>query len=283
MHIPPYWAKATQTVRSSADGRVYALACWQWSDESRADAQQQAAARLRQIAQKVDFGQPLEQYGYGQRALREEIVHTVRDRQDHATAVVTRNRYGALVLNAERALFIDIDFPEAPPTVGGWFNKLTGQKPPDPEVEALRRVEAWSRQNSAFGLRVYRTANGLRCLLTNAVFDADNPEAHRILSELHSDPLYVRLCQAQNCFRARLTPKPWRCAIPRPPTYYPWETVDHETQFRRWEHTYQARSAGYAVCRFIKHFGPTTPHPDLAAILTYHDQHTSVAHSKPLA
>ena len=84
-----------------------------------------------------------------------------------------------------------------------------------------------------------------------------------ILQALGSDPLYVRLCQAQACFRARLTPKPWRCQVQPPPNQYPWENANEEARYRAWERDYLAGSARYAVCRLIKELGPAETHPDV--------------------
>jgi hypothetical protein len=35
--------------------------------------------------------------------------------------------------------------------------------------------------------------------------------ANMLMRFLRADPDYVRLCAVQECYRARLTPKPWRC------------------------------------------------------------------------
>jgi hypothetical protein len=104
-----------------------------------------------------------------------------------------------------------------------------------------------------------------------------------ILHALDSDPLYVRLCQAQDCFRARLTPKPWRCDTDTPASRYPWDNSDVEIQYRLWKRRYEQASRSYAVCRLVKQLGPREVHPDVAAILTLHDQLTGVEAARPLA
>ena len=58
------------------------------------------------LAEIFASGQQLDRYSYGDRPVREEIVQTLsRD------AVVTRNAYGALVLNAARAMGIEVLAP----------------------------------------------------------------------------------------------------------------------------------------------------------------------------
>ena len=64
------------------------------------------------MALKVAAGEELNRYGYGERPLREEITQPVSSSAGSEIAVVTRNLYGALVLNTLNAMFIDIDFPE---------------------------------------------------------------------------------------------------------------------------------------------------------------------------
>jgi hypothetical protein len=273
MRIPKYWARGEQTVMGM-DGQQHTFACWQPSDESFADAQRKADARASQVAQKLAAHQTLDRYAYGDRALREEIQQVIKSAWGKELAIVSRNGYGALVLNTAQAMFIDIDFPEkglgeaavAP------VRRLFGGAPPNPEAAHLQQVEAWAARRPDLGLRVYRTFGGLRCLITNALFDPSQAEAQSILRELNSDPLYVRLCQAQECFRARLTPKPWRCGIRQQPPRYPWPDVSVEARFRQWLQRYEATSARYMTCRLVKEIGPRDVHPDIEPILSLHDQ-----------
>jgi hypothetical protein len=104
-----------------------------------------------------------------------------------------------------------------------------------------------------------------------------------MLRAFESDPLYVRLCQAQACFRARLTPKPWRCGMNTPPSRYPWENYDAEFRYREWEQRYERASAQYSVCKLVKQLGPQEIHPDVAPILALHDRLTGVEDERRLA
>jgi hypothetical protein len=273
MKIPKYWAKNTQTV-AAPDGRRYALARWQWSDISAEDAQQQAAAKINELVQKVRANEQLNRYSYGERPLREEISQVLTNRAGQEVAVVTRNLYGALVLNAANAMFIDIDFPDSSGAGSGRspFQRLLGGKSAGPEQEPLQRIQAWWEQRRDLSLRVYRTFAGLRCLITSHVFDPSLPDTADILSALKSDPLYVRLCKAQGCFRARLTPKPWRCAMGNPPSRYPWDDSAAEIRFRQWERRYEGAIAQYAACKLIQQFGAGERHPDVEPVLELHDR-----------
>jgi hypothetical protein len=91
------------------------------------------------------------------------------------------------------------------------------------------------------------------------------------------------LCQAQECFRARLTPKPWRCNMAPPPWRYPWANADVEIRYRSWEQRYEQASRSYTVCRLVKQLGPQEIHPDVEPILALHDRLTGIEADRPLA
>jgi hypothetical protein len=283
MKIPKFWARSIQSVQQP-DGRPYRVVIWQWSDVSREDAQRKADERVHEIADKIRAGQQLNRYGYGERPLREEITQGVSNSAGNEVAIVTRNLYGALVLNAANAMFIDVDFADkgASGSGGGGFSWGLSKRA-SPEDQHVERITAWANRNPDVSLRVYRTAAGLRCLITNHTFEPTRSDALDILRAFESDPLYVRLCQAQECFRARLTPKPWRCNMDTPPSRYPWNNSDVEIQYRLWERRYEQTSRSYAVCKLIKQLGPQDVHPDVAPILALHDQLTGVADQRTLA
>ena len=284
MKIPKYWAKSVQSV-TSPDGRRFALACWQWSDIGTDHAQQQAAARISELVRKVLAREQLNRYSYGERTLREEISQVLTNRAGKEIAIVTRNAYGALILNAASAMFIDIDFADTHGKASGVapLRRMLGIMPSNPEQEHLQRLQTWWEQHRDLGLRVYRTYAGLRCLVTSHVFDPSLPDTFDILSALKSDPLYVRLCRAQGCFRARLTPKPWRCGMDKPPSRYPWSDSTSETHYRQWEQRYDGAIAQYTTCRLIRQFGTDQRHPDVEPILDLHDRLSCSEYNRQLA
>jgi hypothetical protein len=264
MKIPKYWAKSVVKA-SNVPGLEFDLACWRWSDVSQAEAMQAAEARAREIAVKFAATQHLDRYGYADRPLREEIVESIGD-----SAIITRNSYGVLVLNASRVMFIDIDFETK--EKGGLFG---GRKGGSTELtKQLDRVEAWSRQHPQRSMRLYRTAGGLRGLITNELFDPTQSASTEVLTSLNSDPLYVRLCKAQECYRARLTPKPWRCGIAAPPSSYPWSTPNAEMIHRQWERNYESVANSYTTCQLVKEFGSASMPAEVARIVEIHDRYT---------
>ncbi len=96
--------------------------------------------------------------------MREEIVDVIKGSDGRESAIVTRNGYGALVLNAARVMFIDIDFDMKVKSGGlsGLFRQLGGKgAAPSPVDEHLARIEEWARRNPQWSMRVYRTFGGL--------------------------------------------------------------------------------------------------------------------------
>jgi hypothetical protein len=285
VNIPKYWAKIEQSF--SGPQKNYFLSSWQGSDLSPEDAREKAKVRAEEIARKVASGRPLDRYGYADRPLREEIKEPVLNRFRDEVGIVTRNAYGALVLNAAGAMFVDIDIPGMDkPKKKGLFGGKKESFHLEPYLPAIREVESWTAKHPEYGIRIYATFAGLRCLVLNTIFKPESDHANKILLALESDPLYVRLCKVQECFRARLTPKPWRCGMRPPPgpLRFPREDPRREEEFRGWESQYDAASAKFATCSFIKQIGATrTVHPDVEAVLQLHDRTTRAESGLPLA
>ena len=235
MNFPPFWARAKK-----GD-----FICWRWSSNSIAEAETLAAQALEQLMARIKSGDiPKSTDGgyYPNRPFREQIMREIKNAAGETAAVITRNSYGCLVLNTARVMFVDIDLPEAKKS-GGLFSRLFGKPettpPNNAQSEAIARVEKWTRDNSEWGWRVYKTRAGLRLLATQGLVEAKTEIADGVFEALGADPLYRKLCQAQQCFRARLTPKPWRCGWRDKPPRWPWVDDKREQRFRKWEAKYQ--------------------------------------------
>jgi hypothetical protein len=247
---------------------------WGWSDEGQAMAQAHAQSRLTRLLQHVASKgyEGIGHYGYGDRVLREPVL------EELPGAAITRNSYGCEVLNTARVMFVDIDLPE--PEKPGLMGKLFGAKPaPDPAEAALAKVEAWLKRNGDWGFRAYRTKAGLRLLATHAPVEPAAGLA--IMAELSADPMYVRLCKAQESYRARLSPKPWRCDAGRAPSRWPFATPAEEGHFKDWLGGYQEKAKVFSTCSFLRQLGNPATHADAAAIVDLHDRRAVGA--RPLA
>lgn len=112
--------------------------------------------------------------------------------------------------------------------------------------------------------------------------------ALRELSQrLKVDPKYTRMTQLQRCFRARLTPKPWRMGLPRlrRGAGSAWPVRDPQAQAKRsaWIARYDAKRPAFAACRFLAEFGQGATDPTVAIIRAVHDEWCGARSSRPLA
>ena len=251
--------------------------------------------------------------------IREEIVGR------HGEAIVTRNSYGALCLNTPDVLFADIDFQEGPSggitccamalflpvaiAFGWWMQSIQyglmavaaalafGRAVAvgwhwllllslgGPERRARRRIDRFIERHPDWHLRLYRTPAGLRVLAMQRTFDPREPAVAECFDALGTDPIYVRMCWNQNCFRARISPKPWRIGIghirPRPGVW-PVEP-DRLPQRRQWIAEYERAALHFASCQFLDDIGSPTLHPAARAIQVLHDELCQATRPLPIA
>lgn len=281
MKIARYWARGSAAARG-ARGQRLEIRARGWSDASVDEARQVAERRARQVAERLAGNQaPGNQYQYGDRPLPEPILREFAG-SGGPRAVVTRNVYGALVLNTQAMMFVDIDQAEEQPGGGiaAGLKRLFGGGGAPAGVPARVRILAVNR---GLTVRLYRTTAGYRALVTSAEFEPATPGTEQWLREFGADPLYTRLCRMQECFRARLTPKPWRCGLRPPGAAFPFETAAEEAEFQVWAEAYQAACAGFATCRFVESYGNAPEDPAFAELVQYHDEVTRAATDWPLA
>lgn len=278
MNFPQFWAKGTR-------GN---FVVWRWSFQSMAEAQSLANQAAGQFAERFETegGFPPKQGGYyPNRPFREQVLQEMKDAQGAVCAVITRNSYGCLVLNTARVMFVDIDFPE-PRQSRGLFSRLFGRpeiSTPTNQQGALTTVENWSRAHPEWGWRIYRTRAGLRLLATQGLVDPQSDTAKGIFASLGADPLYRKLCETQKCFRARLTPKPWRCGLNKKPTRWPRADAKQEARFQQWEAQYNDCAAKWATCEFIRQIGNSALDGQVEPIVKLHDNQTRAESKMALA
>lgn len=204
----------------------------------------------------------------------EEICETLDPRN-----IVTRNRYGALVLNSEELLFLDID--TVTPTFREMMLGLLGRMPPVKE-RILARVGslAASPEYADLGFRVYETARGVRVMLSLDAREALlSGRFSAICRRFKADPLYEMLCIRQGCCRARLTPKPARIAMKTLVRFrYPGDE-EQRRAVEAWVLEYERKSAAYAVCRLRAEYGRMIH----SSAQMYHDRMTRADRDLPLA
>ena len=207
--------------------------------------------------------------------IAEELCETLDEHN-----AVTRNRYGAKVLNTNELLFLDID--EAPLRFREWAGSLIGRPVPDVKARIFSRIEelAGKPEFEGIGFRVYETFRGVRLLLsTNAKSFLRSADMIPLFRKFGADPLYRDLCIRQNCCRARLTPKPARIGMKTLLKFrFPYKEEEKES-IREWLAEYEKKSENFAVCRLAARYGKRFTSP----AIEFHDRITGAEKRLPLA
>jgi len=195
--------------------------------------------------------QPLSLWSYLDRqyAVFQEPVLQKVVRRDETVAWVSLNSYGCEVLNTQQVLIADIDLPSGTHPACPQHKR----KMPAFEEEIFERARDMAKRD--LGFRFYRTKAGFRAICITHTFEPESAEAQAVLRGLKSDPLYVALCRSQGCFRARLTPKPWRTN----------------------------EDGKYRVADYLRTVGRSKVAPEIEALVLLHDIRCGVAEQFELA
>jgi hypothetical protein len=179
------------------------------------------------------------------------------------------------VLNSENVVFVDIDEPR----IGIW-KRLFGSNNLPKKQQMLEMIKQQISRDAydGLGFRVYETCAGMRLIITGRTFPAGSDESRKILRKFNADPLYAMLCTKQQCYRARLTPKPYRMRLKAHRINYP-RTEPEQQSVEQWLETYKRASDRFATYKFVNEFG----RPGHNAVIKYHDNVTKARESLALA
>lgn len=139
----------------------------------------------------------------------------------------------------------------------------------------LKKIELFLEKYPKWGVRVYETPAGLRLLITHKTMQPNDSEVSLFFKLMAVDPVYARMCKNQQCFRARVSPKPWRIDMgshikPRPGI---WPVKQQYMATREsWITEYNNKAENFAACRFIKSIGNTIVDNKVAEIIKLHDE-----------
>lgn len=325
MLVPQFWAEASARHRDGRKQITVRRFGWsdesQQAAQAHADERAQEALILIMTGANLERREPKVAYnGADGVPIREEIL------ERHGNSVITRNQYGAHCLNTPDVLFADIDFENSPAPayflsvaaasglvglalgriVSGWglgivlmfagvvaaysiasaLQRLRTKASGGPERQAMARIESFVRQKPQWRVRLYRTPAGLRALAMHRRFDPVEPEVGEFFKAVQADRIYVRMCLNQRCFRARLSPKPWRIGIashikPRPGIW----PVKPERRAERdqWNAKYEAAAQAYAACAVVGDIGSGSVDGGVDAVRELHDRLCRAESDLPLA
>jgi len=268
MKIYKYWTIEKQKIM--IDGAEQEVTCYGGSNISVEDARGKAREKAQKIQRKIAGEKHLfEDY---ESEIREELLQTI-----DAHSAITRNRYGARVLNIENLMILDIDKPKpAAGGLGGLFKKKDTRPPKEQIFEMVRNLATTKYKDLSF--RIYETHQGARVIVLGREFDPRDDATKKMMDEFNCDPLYTLLCNKQGCYRARLTPKPSRMKLKGFKVKYPREGDDSE--FQRWVSEYENMSRSFSVCKLIEQIGASHYVTDVVRL---HDEVTGVAYPQRLA
>jgi hypothetical protein len=266
MKIFKYWQIEKETL--SLDGEETVINVYGGSNLSDEDARRQAREKIEKIKQKISGARHVfEDYEV---EIREEIVRALDEK-----AIITRNRYGAQVLNLQEIMVLDIDKPQT--SLMDIFRKPGPQADKQKIIEMVRKLAQKPPYNQ-YGLRLYETPKGIRVIVVGRTFDPSSPESDQMMKDFHCDALYRVLCKKQNCYRARLTPKPYRIKVPGHKVKIP-RSASEEAAFQSWLALYEHKSQAFSACRFLEQIGPGQP----GEAVRLHDDLSGAYRNLPLA
>lgn len=325
MIVPQFWAESRLQQRQAGKQVTLRRYGWSdiSQEDAQVHAEQRVQEAMARVLAGEDLHRRERKVPYNGAdglPIREEILGR------HGNVVLTRNAYGAHCLNTPDVLFVDIDFPEDPSflfmltvfavfvllacgiawqfgsvklglllvalallgsgALSGLLFRALQQVQGGAEKIVCRRVEAFVAAHPGWALRLYRTPAGVRVLVTHQTFQPAASEVAECFAALRADPLYARMCRNQNCFRARLTAKPWRIGMdghlrPRPGV---WPVAGERQALRQaWIAGYEGAASRHAACRFIASLGSGTVDAAVAPVLQLHDELAGAHSSLPIA
>ncbi len=324
MIVPQFWAEGRVQIREKGKQITVRRFGWSDTSEAEAQANADARAQdaLERLLSGGDVPRRELKRGYNGAdgvPIREEIIAR------HGDTIITRNSYGARCLNTPDVLFADVDFqPASQPVLScflalvllillvvvGWSHRPFGtailwavltfvigsivarvilavrlKMKDTPLVAARKRIERFLAKHPDWTLRIYQTPAGLRVLAMHRTFSPGEPDVAAFFSALGTDPVYVRMCMNQQCFRARLSAKPWRIGVGdhlRPGGV--WPVAPERLPLRQaWVAKYEAAAQAFAACTLLETLGNGTTHPKARAVQELHDQLSRATVGLPIA
>jgi hypothetical protein len=270
MRIFRYWTRIEGSITiGTQERKVHAFG---GSNVSTQAASVDATQRLENARRRI-AGQDLRDDATYEVDIREEVLARIDDRN-----VVTRNRYGAAVLNSTETLFIDIDEPRL-----GFLDlfraKPTGARRTSMILAQVKKLVFKVPELRGLGVRLYETHSGVRAIVTGRLFDPRAESTERLLRRFNADWLYSHLCRRQGCFRARLTPKPFRMKCRTHKVVFPRTDEAQEADHRAWVAEYDQARRRFATCRLLCSIGHDVRDP----IVDWHDRETGATTGLKLA
>jgi len=172
-------------------------------------------------------------------------------------------------------MFIDIDNLDR-----SFFDRLFNKNKSPKQINLARIQKTIQKKKySELGFIIYETFKGYRIAVTGDTFNPRDKQSKRMLRDFRSDYLYRFLCYRQNCYRARLTPKPYRIGQRRLKMIFPNRTEEEQLEHDNWVKEYKEKSYNFMTCKKVEQYGRFNRN----RILDYHDEICGIRYNNQLA
>ncbi len=263
MKLNKYWVKEEYQITVNKQRET--IHVWGGSNSSESDARENARIKAEKIQTKINSGSLDEAYEV---AIREHIVTEI-----NSSNVVTVCRYGAQVLNTEQYTILDLDdYPV------DFFDIFRGLSKMSKKERIVHKFKQKLKKRPQLGddFRIYETAKGIRVIGKKYVSPQDK-KYRSLMRFFYVDWIYIEMSRKQNCYRARLTPKPYRM---RGKTFRVTSPLICETpEYKEWSTEYQQRSQNFSVVRLIETIGSNF---SMDPVIRLHDKTCNMSANKKL-
>ena len=261
-----FWVKEPFEIR--VGNQVETIKLLVGSNVSKAVAAEEGALRAKVIEERIAQRQlkPLNEYDA---AIKEHVAQIIDDKN-----IVTVCRYGAKIWNTTQYTILDLDQYRK-----SWFDIFKPLRKLSLKERIVFKFEENLTRYPQLGgdFRVYETAKGIRVICRTYLDPAERAHTN-LLHKLNVDWLYVQLSNKQKCYRARLTPKPYRMRIKTIKLKTP---LDCETQaYENWAKDYDYAAQQFSVVRLVKTIGRDFSREPA---IEYHDQMANLTRGCKLA
>ena len=234
-----YWVKEPFNIKvGSTTDRINILA---GSNVSKQDAFDKALNRSELIARRISNRESKAEYDV---PIREHVEKVIDEKN-----IITICRYGAKILNTTQYTILDLDDYA--------FDFFDLFKPIRKLPRKQRIVEKFLQRKNRHpelgnDFRIYETTKGAR-VIGKKYIDPNGRGYETLMRKLSVDWLYIVMSRKQNCYRARVTPKPYRTRIKTIKIRSP---LDCETEaYRDWAQNYEEATKNFRVVKHVMSIG----------------------------
>lgn len=247
-----YWVK--EKFQIEVGGTNEEISILSGSNKSKALASAEAKQKARLIQSRVADGGTKEDYEV---PIKEHVSEIIDE-----SNVVSVCRYGAKILNTNQFTILDLDdYPVDFFDLFKSYRKMTKKERIVAKFE--ERIKKLPQLGADF--RIYETAKGIR-VIGKTYLAPSSPGYVALMRKLFVDWVYIQMSAKQNCYRARLTPKPYRMKFRTIKVADP--LVCETSEYLEWEQDYADKARSHVVVKLIKTIGRDFSQE---LVIKYHD------------